>query len=55
MNAHSSQKVERTHCPSAEEWVGRMGSVHTTKHDSGIRRNEVLTLDTMQGIWDILG
>ena len=41
---HNSQKVETIHrCPSANEWVNKIWSIHTMEYYSIIKRYEVLT------------
>ena len=48
MSVHSSiirnsQKVETLKCPSTDEWINKMWSVHAMGYYSAIKKNEVLT------------
>lgn len=37
------KKWKRPECPSTDEWVNKVCSVHTMKYYSAKRRNEILT------------
>jgi hypothetical protein len=39
---HARQKVETAKCPSKDEWMSRMWSVHTVEYYWAIKRNEAL-------------
>lgn len=34
-------------CPSTDEWISKKWGIHTTEHDSAIKRNEALAHTTM--------
>lgn len=37
---HNRQKGEIAQCPSADEWINKTWSIHTTENYSSINRNE---------------
>ena len=49
---YNSQKLERTGCPSIEEWIQKMWYIYTMKYYSAIKNNEFMKF---LGKWMYLG
>ena len=39
---YNSQKLERTNCPSTEEWIQKMWYVYTMEYYSAFKKNEFM-------------
>jgi hypothetical protein len=39
---YNSQKLERTRCPSTEEWIKKMWYIYTMEYNSAIKNNEFM-------------
>jgi hypothetical protein len=39
---YNSQKLERTRCPSTEEWIQKMWYIYTMEYKSAIKNNDLM-------------
>jgi hypothetical protein len=39
---YNSQKLERTTCPSTEEWIQKMWFIYTMEYHSAVKNNEFI-------------
>jgi hypothetical protein len=39
---YNSQKLEKTRCPSTEEWIQKMWYIYTMEYYSAIKKNEFM-------------
>ena len=52
---YNSQKLERTQCPSKEEWIQKMWYIYTMEYCSAIKNNEFMKfLDKLLEIENII-
>jgi hypothetical protein len=52
---YNSQKLERTQCPSTEEWIQKMWYIYTMEYYSAIKINEFMKfLDKWMDLEDII-
>ena len=43
----AAQRGEQPECPSTDEWISRIGYIHTVGYYSGLKRKEILIHATM--------